>query len=134
MSKAEPEEQTRIDSQAMRLPQVEPRESSLVQVYGHAIGRRIALDKPVLTFGRGEMNEVVLDFDNVSRHHAEIHNRGDHFAVLDKGSTNGTYVNDRMVSRERLLNSGDLIKIGGSIFKFLPGAISKACTSKRSTA
>ncbi len=37
------------------------------------------------------------------------------------GSTNGTYLNDQEVTQETALRSGDLIKVGGSIFKFLTG-------------
>ena len=43
-------------------------------------------------------------------------------AILSKtGSTNGTFVNDiELQTRERLRN-GDLVKIGGAIFKYISG-------------
>src|SRR6185312_5800506 len=39
----------------------------------------------------------------------------------DLGSTNGTYLNDQEILHETPLRNGDLIKVGGSIFKFLYG-------------
>lgn len=41
--------------------------------------------------------------------------------MSDLGSTNGTYVNDEEIAEERPLRSGDFIKIGSAIFKFLSG-------------
>jgi diguanylate cyclase (GGDEF)-like protein len=41
--------------------------------------------------------------------------------VQDLGSTNGTYLNDEEVLEETPLRSGDFVKVGGSIFKFLSG-------------
>src|SRR4051812_37297621 len=120
-TKDEAPEETRVDTDALAIPNVAPRMSSLVQIYGKGVGRRLQLEAPILTLGRGDTNDVVLDHDNVSRFHAEVHNKNDHFAIIDKGSTNGTFVNDRRVKKEHLLNSGDLVKIGGSIFKFLSG-------------
>jgi diguanylate cyclase (GGDEF)-like protein len=120
-SKAVIDDETRVDTDATAMPAVQPRSASLVQIYGKGVGRKLQLEAPVLTLGRGDTNDVMLDFDNVSRFHAEVHNRNGHYAVVDKGSTNGTFVNDRRVKKEHLLNSGDLVKIGGSIFKFISG-------------
>jgi two-component system cell cycle response regulator len=118
------EDETRVDTSATKLPALPDRTSSLVQIYakdGKGVGRRIPIENELLTLGRGSTNDIALDFDNVSRFHAEIHRKNDHYTILDKGSTNGTYVNDRLVTKERLLNSGDLIKVGSSIFKFISG-------------
>ncbi len=118
------EDETKVDTSTSPLPKLGERSASLVQVYakdGKGVGRRIALDNPLTTIGRGTNNDIVLDFDNVSRLHAEIHQRHDHHAILDKGSTNGTYVNDRLVQKERLLNTGDIVKVGSSIFKYIKG-------------
>ena len=62
-----------------------------------------------------------MDSDTVSRHHARIERDvdGSHF-VADLQSTNGTYVNDRAVERERLC-TGDFLRVGDTIFKFLSG-------------
>jgi diguanylate cyclase (GGDEF)-like protein len=41
--------------------------------------------------------------------------------LRDNGSTNGTYLNNVEVRGETPLRSGDLVKVGGAIFKFLFG-------------
>ena len=57
----------------------------------------------------------------MSRHHARIERDvdGSHF-VADLQSTNGTYVNDQVVERERMC-TGDFLRVGDTIFKFLSG-------------
>ncbi len=96
-------------------------DSCLVQICGPELGKRYVLDDDELTIGRDVKNTVVVDLDNVSRRHAKITPReGMHF-VADLDSTNGTYLNDREVQEETPLRSGDYVKVGGSIFKFLSG-------------
>jgi diguanylate cyclase (GGDEF)-like protein len=73
------------------------------------------------TVGRGEQTTIVLELDNVSRRHCTVFSKPDGCWLRDDGSTNGTYLNNVEVRAESLLRSGDLIKIGGAIFKFLYG-------------
>ena len=61
--------------------------------------------------GRGDENDIVLPVHQVSRQHALIKWDGDSFAILDRGSTNGIYVNGEPVKRKRL-QAGDLVAIG----------------------
>jgi pSer/pThr/pTyr-binding forkhead associated (FHA) protein len=61
--------------------------------------------------GRGDENDIVLPVHQVSRQHALIKWDGDSFAIIDRGSTNGIYVNGEPVKRKRL-QVGDLIGIG----------------------
>jgi pSer/pThr/pTyr-binding forkhead associated (FHA) protein len=75
-----------------------------------------------ITIGRGEHNVIVLDRDLlVSRRHAVIEQKGESFTIRDLGSTNGTYVNgDPLKEREeRILEAGDVIKLGKTEFNFL---------------
>jgi two-component system, cell cycle response regulator len=96
-------------------------ESCLVEIHGPELGRKFVLDEEEFTIGRDVKNNIVVDLDNVSRRHAKISTRsGKHF-VSDLGSTNGTYLNDEEVLQEQPLRSGDFVKVGGSIFKFLQG-------------
>lgn len=122
LRKVPADDKTRVDPEAARSQQLAPRQNVLVVVYGANIGRRYPLRPGAFLIGRGESNDIVLEFDNVSRHHAEIMVAEDQSVTLqDKGSTNGTYLNDRAIRRAVVLNSGDLIKIGGHIFKYLAG-------------
>ncbi len=99
-------------------------EVCLVQIYppGESLGRKWPVDEDELTVGRDTKNEIVVDLDNVSRRHAKFTTRDGKVFVCDLGSTNGTYLNDVEVHEETELRSGDLVKVGGSIFKFLSGA------------
>jgi two-component system, cell cycle response regulator len=97
-------------------------ESCLVMIAGPFLGKKYALiDDDEFTVGRDEKNFIVCDMDNVSRRHAQVVNRGGKFFVNDLGSTNGTYLNDEEIREEQPLRSGDLVKIGSAIFKFLSG-------------
>ncbi|HYO58782.1 GGDEF domain-containing protein [Archangium sp.] len=96
-------------------------ECCIVQIHGPELGKKYALQEPEFTIGREEGNHIVVDLDNVSRRHAMIIRKQGRMLVKDLGSTNGTYLNDQEVTQEMPLRSGDLIKVGGSIFKFLTG-------------
>jgi two-component system cell cycle response regulator len=93
----------------------------LVEIHGPELGRRYVIEEDELTIGRDVKNSVVVDLDNVSRRHAKICVRDAKYFVVDLGSTNGTYLNDEEVLEETPLRSGDFVKVGGSIFKFLSG-------------
>ncbi|MFZ9886343.1 MAG: FHA domain-containing protein, partial [Myxococcota bacterium] len=92
-----------------------------VQIYGKDIGRKYPLDKAQTTIGRGPDNTIVIDMDNVSRAHCKVFSGPSGHQVEDMGSTNGTFVNDHEISTKRQLNHGDLVKVGGVIFKFIDG-------------
>ncbi|MDQ3262577.1 MAG: GGDEF domain-containing protein [Myxococcota bacterium] len=96
-------------------------ESCLVSIHGPGLGKKYILDEEEFTIGRDVKNNIVVDLDNVSRRHAKIVSRGGKSFVSDLGSTNGTYLNDAEVLEETPLRTGDLVKVGGSIFKFLSG-------------
>jgi general secretion pathway protein A len=72
---------------------------------------RIRLTSLRLLIGRHPWNDVQLDHDSVSRHHAMLVREGGHWTVVDLNSTNGIRVNDRVVRQERL-NHGDVIQVG----------------------
>ena len=92
-----------------------------VEIYGKNIGRKYPLDKVQTTIGRGPDNTIVCDMDNVSRAHCKIYAGAGGSYVEDMGSTNGTFVNDMELSSRRKLVNGDLIKVGGVIFKYIDG-------------
>ncbi|MEC8024776.1 MAG: GGDEF domain-containing protein [Myxococcota bacterium] len=93
----------------------------LVVIYGTTLGRKYDLTDDVVTLGRDQSNNIVLDVDSVSRRHARIESFGKDRFLVDLNSTNGTYLNDILAVREKLKN-GDLVKVGDTIFKYLAGA------------
>jgi len=96
-------------------------ESCLVVIYGPGLGRRIPLLAAETVVGRDPACNLVVELENVSRRHCALRVRDGGVSVADLGSTNGTWVNEQEVRRpeERQLCSGDLIKVGGCILKFL---------------
>jgi two-component system cell cycle response regulator len=96
-------------------------ESCLVAIHGPQLGKKFILEDEEFTIGRDVKNNIVVDLDNVSRRHAKITTRQGRSFLVDLGSTNGTYLNDNEVLEEMPLRTGDYVKVGGSIFKFLSG-------------
>ncbi|HVE53702.1 MAG TPA: FHA domain-containing protein [Ramlibacter sp.] len=82
--------------------------------------KHVHLKKDRTTLGRKAENDIVLDTLVVSGRHCAFDLVGvaDVFLV-DLGSTNGTYVNDRMVKERTHLNDGDVIAIGPYRIKYL---------------
>ncbi len=105
-----------IEIQRVRRTQ-QPQTATLTVVAGPHSGRRYSLPSSGVRLGRGTDNEVVLEDPRVSRNHAEVFMRGNEWALRDLGSTNGTYVNGYGI-RERALESGDRISLGGVEFVF----------------
>ncbi len=68
-------------------------------------------DGSSITIGRLPDNGVHIDNLAVSGHHARIVWEGDHFALEDNNSLNGTFVNNRRINR-CALKHGDVILIG----------------------
>jgi len=92
----------------------------LVCIYGGPVGRRFELDHGTTTIGRGDDCELVIQHDTVSRRHAQIIGARLKREVRDLQSTNGVYVNGA-VANQQTLASGDYVKIGEVIFKYLSG-------------
>ena len=93
----------------------------LVEVYGANLGRKYDLLSEVVTIGRDPENAIVLESDSVSRRHCRIEKAKEDWFIVDLGSTNGTYVNDILIQPRARLSSGQFVKIGDSIFKYLNG-------------
>jgi hypothetical protein len=77
----------------------------------------VALDRDVVSIGRGSDRAVCLQDRACSRHHAEIQRRGARFILRDLASANGTWVNGKRVV-ETNLEDGDELRIGATLFRF----------------
>ena len=88
--------------------------ATLVGSAGPLIGREFSLDKPVVTIGRRDENDIVIKDPTVSRNHARIRQEGDDLILNDNGSTSGTVVNGVPLTGEHRLRDGDIIVIGGN--------------------
>lgn len=82
----------------------------LIILSGPLKGHEINLDH-IVTIGRHEENELVLDDSQVSRQHAEVEQTSGGTILKDVGSANGTYVGEQRVLEFRL-SDGDVFQIG----------------------
>ena len=76
----------------------------------HVLGRKT-------TIGRTPENDVQIDAQYISRHHAVILAERTHAIIEDLNSTNGVIVNGRRVLRQTL-KDGDIVLIGTAPFRF----------------
>ncbi len=75
------------------------------------------------TLGRGLKNVIALDDAKVSRRHALIRPDPDGgFLLLDLGSANGTFVNDRRIVTATRLQTGDVVRVGSTPLLFFEEA------------
>ena len=79
---------------------------------------RLDVAKPMVTIGRSQESDVVVDHSTVSRQHAAIKLEEDEFRLYDMGSTNGTFVGDERVREPVPLQDGAVVKFGDKAFVF----------------
>ncbi|MGE5183139.1 MAG: FHA domain-containing protein, partial [Acidobacteriota bacterium] len=77
--------------------------------------RRMVFNKPEVTIGRVQGNDIVLPKGNVSKRHARIVLKDGKFIIVDLKSTNGTYVNGRKITSPLVVKDSDKIYIGDFI-------------------
>lgn len=82
----------------------------LIKAHG-ALIKEVPLDKARLTIGRKPDNDIVLEDQSASSHHARIVQIQSVFFIEDAGSSNGTYTNGKKTDRKQLVN-GDQVTIG----------------------
>jgi pSer/pThr/pTyr-binding forkhead associated (FHA) protein len=69
--------------------------------------------------GRSAGNEVHIPAEKISRHHARLLVSEDDIQLIDLGSTNGSFVNDKKLEKNQPtpLNPGDEIRFGDHSFE-----------------
>lgn len=83
---------------------------------------RIPMEYPVFRIGkdRNSVDYLVENNNAVSRLHAEIITKGNSYYIKDKGSTNGTFVNGKILNAEEEweIFNGDEIRFANEVFEF----------------
>ncbi len=92
------------------------RRPAVVVMSGNEVGTRKRLAGNA-TLGRDPTNELVLSDAGISWRHARIEDRGDAWALVDLGSTNGSLVNGERCTDRRLAH-GDKIVLGRTVLRF----------------
>jgi pSer/pThr/pTyr-binding forkhead associated (FHA) protein len=86
-------------------------ESKLILKFKDAVIAEYPLDTEETTIGRKPENTIHIDNLAVSGRHARVFKIGDKAVLEDLGSTNGTFVNDKPISKH-VLKHGDAVRIG----------------------
>lgn len=82
----------------------------LVKLHGQA-SKMIDLATEEFAIGRKADNDLAIDDQSISSHHARITKIQSVFFIEDQKSTNGTSVNEKRIDRHQL-RDGDIISIG----------------------
>ena len=94
--------------------------ATLFVLRGADAGLRIPLTKDSVTLGRTIEADLVFHDEQISRRHCMIQRVADSdaYVLVDLQSTNGTFLNDRPVTRCEL-KDGDKIFLGTTVLKFM---------------
>jgi len=84
----------------------------------------ITLGKEPLTIGRSPANTLQIIDPASSRKHCMIKPSGGFMVIVDMGSSNGTRVNGEKITREEVLNDGDIIQIGKTLLRYVDDSLS----------
>ncbi len=98
-------------------PDADPR-LLVERVSGLEAGSEYPIGERGMTLGRGEV-EIPLEDPFASSRHARITRQGHVVVIEDLGSTNGTYLNEELLTGPQPLHNGDRIRIGGSEFSYV---------------
>lgn len=94
-------------------------------LYRERTAEKIQIVGEILRIGKEKsfVDYYIGDNRAISRNHANVINRNGQFYVIDKNSTNHTYLNGQQIlSNEEIeIHSGDLIKLGDEVFEFKIG-------------
>jgi FHA domain/zinc-ribbon domain len=83
----------------------------VIRAGGGRVGESFAVAGERMSIGRRPDADVFLDDITVSRDHAVLVHRSEHWHLDDCGSLNGTYVNRQRIDSQRL-EEGDEVQIG----------------------
>ncbi len=95
-----------------------PHRPVLIVMHGgeHEVGRRVVVDRTVIV-GRDPAAALCLSDGLVSWQHARLEDRGDGWAVVDLGSTNGVLLNGDRVA-DALVRPNDTLVFGSTVVRF----------------
>jgi hypothetical protein len=87
---------------------------------GSSAPKRVELQGDELVLGRGELSDILVDSEEVSRHHARFVRVDDEYQVQDLESRNGVYLNGLKVNLA-ILREGDELQFGDLVYSYREG-------------
>ncbi len=89
----------------------------IIVVFNKKVIKEYPFTKDSLAIGRNDSNDIVIDNLAVSGLHARIDKSGDIYILTDLQSTNGTFVNDKIIASHKLQHK-DKITVGKHLLFF----------------
>jgi pSer/pThr/pTyr-binding forkhead associated (FHA) protein len=88
---------------------------------GKNVGQQYEIGVGTIHIGRTGDNDIIVDDELISRHHAHLVFEKGAFYIIDLDTSNGTLVNKKPILNQKLQN-GDIIQIGSHVFRFFIAA------------
>lgn len=105
-----------------QIQQMQPVNYHFASLTRQVTGEKIELGKPSFVLGKNpeKSDYAVADNTNISRVHAVITTRNGRYYVMDKNSTNGTFINGRIIKagQETEILPGDCLMLANEEFIF----------------
>jgi len=90
----------------------------LVCIRGANKGDQFTITEGSLIIGRNPNCGIILFDKKCSRNHCQIYKKGSYYAIEDLGSSNGTLLNGKHLTKKKSLKIGDKIRIGTTVLHF----------------
>ena len=94
-----------------------PEQPHLIVTNNGSVLNEFLVDRSRVIIGRSEHNDISINSQFVSRHHALLVRHGTATFLMDLNSSNGTFVNSRRISNHVLMHD-DVITLGDHRIKF----------------
>lgn len=92
---------------------------SFVVIQGDLIGRVFKLKDDKTLIGRHPSCQIPIQHRAVSSQHAAVRRAKNSIVIEDLKSTNGTFVNQAKITTSVTLKTGDLVRLGGTVLKYV---------------
>lgn len=123
LEKAEPTKTRAVDGKTIAdvIEEAKTNPPAIVVITGKPLGKYFLITKEKMVLGREMNTDICIPETSISRKHSEFTLTENGVAAKDLGSTNGTFVNDEKLvpNVPRILNEGDHIRCGNTLFKFV---------------